>query len=335
MSRFRPPPLFQSGQLVPERAWCPQVPVRWSAWTLTAGPGRRWWKRSSTRLLWSRLEGTFTTPTGGGNVTHPRFRFCLRSTFRGNGPETKAELCFDQGCRNPVPSSPGFLSSRADFWLDRKPGWIVAWRTYLCVSPPGGASEGRVASRGNRRARAGVSRASQLGHEPGPGPSVSCVVGAFREALIAVDRHSRTETQEFLPQKRSRLYGLAATPTQCPQGEPGSVQSQDRTDPPITQPIEGGEGGVTALKLTPAFSPQSTTTVPTTAAALTCACHAPEASPAAARTPPAPPPPGLRVQTQTCEPDSSHLSLASSHKLMMSHVSSTWGVSDSSHFHLN
>lgn len=66
---------------------------------------------------------------------------------------------------------------------------------------------------------------------------VSSVLGAFREALIAVDRHSRTETEEFLPQKRSRLYGLAATLTRCPQGNPGSGlgfcsgQSQDRAEP--------------------------------------------------------------------------------------------------------
>ncbi|XP_040891311.1 nidogen-1-like [Toxotes jaculatrix] len=38
-----------------------------------------------------------------------------------------------------------------------------------------------------------------------------------REAVVAVDRHSLKETEEFLPQKRSRLYGITTTPTQCPQ----------------------------------------------------------------------------------------------------------------------
>ncbi|XP_059186825.1 nidogen-1-like [Centropristis striata] len=38
-----------------------------------------------------------------------------------------------------------------------------------------------------------------------------------REAVVAVDRHSLAETEEFLPQKRSRLYGITTTPTQCPQ----------------------------------------------------------------------------------------------------------------------
>ncbi|KAM6939613.1 nidogen-1-like [Xenentodon cancila] len=38
-----------------------------------------------------------------------------------------------------------------------------------------------------------------------------------REAVVAVDRHSEKETEEFLPQKRSRLYGITTTPTQCAQ----------------------------------------------------------------------------------------------------------------------
>uniref|UniRef100_A0A3Q0SFY4 Nidogen 1 n=1 Tax=Amphilophus citrinellus TaxID=61819 RepID=A0A3Q0SFY4_AMPCI len=38
-----------------------------------------------------------------------------------------------------------------------------------------------------------------------------------REAVVAVDRHLERETEEFLPQKRSRLYGIATTATQCPQ----------------------------------------------------------------------------------------------------------------------
>lgn len=38
-----------------------------------------------------------------------------------------------------------------------------------------------------------------------------------REAVVAVDRHLEKETEEFLPQRRSRLYGIATTTTQCPQ----------------------------------------------------------------------------------------------------------------------
>uniref|UniRef100_A0A8C7W9K9 Nidogen 1 n=1 Tax=Oncorhynchus mykiss TaxID=8022 RepID=A0A8C7W9K9_ONCMY len=38
-----------------------------------------------------------------------------------------------------------------------------------------------------------------------------------REAVVAVDRTTDRETDEFLPQKRSRVYGIATTPTQCPQ----------------------------------------------------------------------------------------------------------------------
>nr|XP_046232520.1 nidogen-1-like [Scatophagus argus] len=38
-----------------------------------------------------------------------------------------------------------------------------------------------------------------------------------REAVVAVDRQTEKETEEFLPQKRSRLYGITTTPAQCPQ----------------------------------------------------------------------------------------------------------------------
>ncbi|XP_070778426.1 nidogen-1-like [Enoplosus armatus] len=38
-----------------------------------------------------------------------------------------------------------------------------------------------------------------------------------REAVVSVDRLSEKETDEFLPLKRSRLYGITTTPTQCPQ----------------------------------------------------------------------------------------------------------------------
>uniref|UniRef100_A0A7N8YJ83 Nidogen 1b n=1 Tax=Mastacembelus armatus TaxID=205130 RepID=A0A7N8YJ83_9TELE len=36
-----------------------------------------------------------------------------------------------------------------------------------------------------------------------------------REAVVAVDQNTEKETEEFLPQKRSRLYGITTTPTQC------------------------------------------------------------------------------------------------------------------------
>ncbi|XP_046907058.1 nidogen-1-like [Hypomesus transpacificus] len=39
-----------------------------------------------------------------------------------------------------------------------------------------------------------------------------------REAVVAVDRVAQRETEEFLPQKRSRVYGITTTPTQCAQG---------------------------------------------------------------------------------------------------------------------
>uniref|UniRef100_A0A8C7GS19 Nidogen 1 n=1 Tax=Oncorhynchus kisutch TaxID=8019 RepID=A0A8C7GS19_ONCKI len=46
-----------------------------------------------------------------------------------------------------------------------------------------------------------------------------------REAVVAVDRTTDRETDEFLPQKRSRVYGIATTPTQCPQGKPPHTSS--------------------------------------------------------------------------------------------------------------
>lgn len=40
-----------------------------------------------------------------------------------------------------------------------------------------------------------------------------------REAVIAVGRQDGTEVEEFLPQRRSRTYGIAVTYPQCPQGQ--------------------------------------------------------------------------------------------------------------------
>uniref|UniRef100_A0A8C6T982 Nidogen 1a n=1 Tax=Neogobius melanostomus TaxID=47308 RepID=A0A8C6T982_9GOBI len=40
-----------------------------------------------------------------------------------------------------------------------------------------------------------------------------------RDAVVAVDRYAGTESDEFQPQKRTKLYGLAAAYSQCPQGQ--------------------------------------------------------------------------------------------------------------------
>ncbi|KAA0707379.1 Nidogen-1 [Triplophysa tibetana] len=40
-----------------------------------------------------------------------------------------------------------------------------------------------------------------------------------REAVVAVGRQDGTEVEEFLPQRRSRTYGIAVTYPQCPQGQ--------------------------------------------------------------------------------------------------------------------
>lgn len=43
-----------------------------------------------------------------------------------------------------------------------------------------------------------------------------CVVA--RDAVVAMDRHDGMEVEEFLPQRRSRTYGIAITYPQCPAG---------------------------------------------------------------------------------------------------------------------
>nr|ADJ38350.1 nidogen-1 [Tetraodon nigroviridis] len=40
-----------------------------------------------------------------------------------------------------------------------------------------------------------------------------------REAVVAVDRHTGEETDQFQPQKRTKLYGLTTTYAQCPSGQ--------------------------------------------------------------------------------------------------------------------
>lgn len=37
--------------------------------------------------------------------------------------------------------------------------------------------------------------------------------------MVAVDRHSGKETDEFQPQKRTKLYGVATAYAQCPSGK--------------------------------------------------------------------------------------------------------------------
>ncbi|KAJ7987342.1 hypothetical protein DPEC_G00325490 [Dallia pectoralis] len=40
----------------------------------------------------------------------------------------------------------------------------------------------------------------------------------LRDAVVVVDKHSSKETDEFLPQKRSRIYGITMAPAQCHSG---------------------------------------------------------------------------------------------------------------------
>uniref|UniRef100_A0A6Q2XYH3 Nidogen 1a n=1 Tax=Esox lucius TaxID=8010 RepID=A0A6Q2XYH3_ESOLU len=41
----------------------------------------------------------------------------------------------------------------------------------------------------------------------------------LRDAVVVVDRHAAKETDEFLPQKRTRVYGITMAHTQCPSGQ--------------------------------------------------------------------------------------------------------------------
>lgn len=40
-----------------------------------------------------------------------------------------------------------------------------------------------------------------------------------RDALVAVDRHTGKETDQFQPQKRTKLYGVTVAYAQCPSGK--------------------------------------------------------------------------------------------------------------------
>ncbi|XP_068178370.1 nidogen-1-like [Antennarius striatus] len=59
-----------------------------------------------------------------------------------------------------------------------------------------------------------------------------------RDAVVAVDTEAGVETQEFLPQKRSRLYGIAAATTQCPQAH--NFCSNNGGCPHLCLPRPGG-----------------------------------------------------------------------------------------------
>lgn len=40
-----------------------------------------------------------------------------------------------------------------------------------------------------------------------------------RDAVVAVDRYTGQESDEFQPQKRTKLYGIATAYAQCPSGK--------------------------------------------------------------------------------------------------------------------
>lgn len=52
---------------------------------------------------------------------------------------------------------------------------------------------------------------------------VPCVRCLSRQAVVSVDHVAGKEVDEFLPQKRSRLYGITTSYPQCPQGLAFSV----------------------------------------------------------------------------------------------------------------
>lgn len=47
-----------------------------------------------------------------------------------------------------------------------------------------------------------------------------------RDAVVAVDRHARKQTDEFQPQKRTKLYGIATAYAECPSGNKHIVRAQ-------------------------------------------------------------------------------------------------------------
>lgn len=47
-----------------------------------------------------------------------------------------------------------------------------------------------------------------------------------RDALVAVDRHTGKETDQFQPQKRTKLYGVTVAYAQCPLGKYASWEGK-------------------------------------------------------------------------------------------------------------
>uniref|UniRef100_A0A8C6TFT3 Nidogen 1a n=1 Tax=Neogobius melanostomus TaxID=47308 RepID=A0A8C6TFT3_9GOBI len=65
-----------------------------------------------------------------------------------------------------------------------------------------------------------ISKASIHGGEPTPVIRSAIITDPPNgDAVVAVDRYAGTESDEFQPQKRTKLYGLAAAYSQCPQGK--------------------------------------------------------------------------------------------------------------------
>lgn len=44
-----------------------------------------------------------------------------------------------------------------------------------------------------------------------------------RDAVVAVDRYTGQESDEFQPQKRTKLYGIATAYAQCPSGKCATI----------------------------------------------------------------------------------------------------------------
>lgn len=55
-----------------------------------------------------------------------------------------------------------------------------------------------------------------------------------RDAVVAVDRYTGKESDDFQPQKRTKLYGIATAYAQCPSGK---CASQDVKTNSLKYPI--------------------------------------------------------------------------------------------------
>ncbi|XP_046713010.1 nidogen-1-like [Silurus meridionalis] len=61
-----------------------------------------------------------------------------------------------------------------------------------------------------------------------------------RQAVVSVDQVTGKEVDEFLPQKRSRLYGITTSYTQCPQAERNYCSSNNGGCSHLCLPRPGG-----------------------------------------------------------------------------------------------